>query len=137
MTTAALPSIDTPDLRVRVTEQDGGLRVHFVGNADTRAMAPLETLLCAMHDAALRSATREVAVDLRELEFMNSSCFKTFVTWIVKVQELATDKQYTLRFLSDENKHWQRRSLGALSCFAVDLIKIETHWSRPSNSQRS
>jgi hypothetical protein len=57
---------------------------------------------------------------------MNSSCFKTFITWIVRVRNLAPDAQYKIRFLSDQEKHWQRRSLGALSCFAVDLIRIES-----------
>ncbi len=68
---------------------------------------------------------REVVVDMRELEFMNSSCFKSFVTWLTDVQQLERDKQYQIRFLSDSSKHWQRRSQFALSCFAVDLVKIE------------
>jgi hypothetical protein len=63
-------------------------------------------------------------VDFRAFDFMNSSCFKAFVTWIGLVQELESG-QYKIRFLSDEGKHWQRRSLDALRCFAVDLIQIE------------
>ena len=31
-----------------------------------------------------------------------------------------------ISFLSNPNMHWQRRSLAALSCFAVDLVSIET-----------
>jgi hypothetical protein len=48
------------------------------------------------------------------------------VSWIGQVQDLEAHRQYRIRFLSDDNKHWQRRSLGALSCFAVDLIQVET-----------
>ena len=57
---------------------------------------------------------------------MNSSCFKSFVTWISDVSELEPDKQYKIRLLSKPEMHWQRRSLHALRCFAVDLISIET-----------
>ncbi|MDB4957395.1 MAG: hypothetical protein JWO36_4964, partial [Myxococcales bacterium] len=64
--------------------------------------------------------------DLRELEFMNSSCFKAFVAWIAMIRDLETDKQYRMHLLSNPNLHWQRRSLAALTCFAVDLVTIET-----------
>ena len=52
--------------------------------------------------------------------------FKVFVTWLAQVQELPTEKQYRIHFMSNPNMHWQRRSLAALSCFAVDLVTIET-----------
>ena len=41
------------------------------------------------------------------------------------LQDSAAEDQYKVRFLSDSKKHWQSRSLGALACFAVDLINIE------------
>jgi hypothetical protein len=47
------------------------------------------------------------------------------VTWINTLQEAPADAQYKVRFVADEKKHWQNRSLGALACFAVDLIRIE------------
>ncbi len=56
---------------------------------------------------------------------MNSSCFKSFVTWIGEVQDLQPDKQYRIHFRSNPEMLWQRRSLHALRCFAVDLITIE------------
>lgn len=66
-----------------------------------------------------------MVVDLTRLEFMNSSCFKSFVAWIEQVQNLDPSEQYRIQFLSDPNMHWQRRSLKALSCFAADLITVE------------
>jgi hypothetical protein len=52
--------------------------------------------------------------------------FKAFVSRLGTLQDLDVALQYRIRFLSDEEKHWQRRSLGALSSFAVDLVEIET-----------
>jgi hypothetical protein len=66
----------------------------------------------------------EVQIDLRELEFMNSSCFKSFVSWISEVSEL-TSGHYRIRFLSNPSILWQHRSLHALSCFAAELVTIE------------
>jgi hypothetical protein len=57
---------------------------------------------------------------------VNSSCFKAFVVWLEHIQELEAGQQYHLRFYSDDTKAWQRRSLQALSCFAVELVHIES-----------
>ena len=125
-TTAEIKNIETHDLRAEATQEANAVTVRLTGSAETASMGALDTMLREVHATAMRIGAREVKVDLRQLEFMNSSCFKTFITWIGQVQELEAAKQYTLRFLSDGTKHWQRRSLGALSCFAVDLIRIET-----------
>jgi hypothetical protein len=64
-------------------------------------------------------------VDFRELEFMNSSCFKCFVTWLGIVQDLEPTRQYKIVFASNRELHWQRRSLNALRCFAMGVVTIE------------
>ncbi len=124
--TTEVPTIKTSDLRSETSFQGTGVLLKLVGSAESEAMTALDDLLSKMHARAVEGAVREVTVDMRELDFMNSSCFKAFVSWIGEVQDLETQRQYRIRFLSDEQKHWQRRSLGALSCFAVDLIQVET-----------
>jgi hypothetical protein len=118
--------IQTEELLSEATYAPPDLNVRLVGSAESVAMAPLGHLLGKLHGEAVRLEVREVIIDMRELEFMNSSCFKAFVSWLGELQDLDPGRQYRIRFLSDEQKHWQRRSLGALSCFAVDLIDIET-----------
>ena len=87
----------------------------------------LEGYIEKLHQEACRLKMQKVVVDLRNLEFMNSSSFKVFITWLGHVKELPADAQYRIHVLSNPNTHqWQRRSLAALSCFAVDLVTIET-----------
>jgi hypothetical protein len=124
--TTEVPTIKTSDLRSETSFEGTGVLIKLVGSAESEAMTALDDLLTKMHARAVEGAVREVTVDMRDLDFMNSSCFKAFVSWIGEVQDLETQRQYRIRFLSDEQKHWQRRSLGALSCFAVDLIQVET-----------
>lgn len=126
MTTIDVPVIQTEELLSEATYAPPDVNVRLVGSAESVAMAPLGHLLGKLHGEAVRLEVREVTIDMRELEFMNSSCFKAFVSWLGDLQDLDPGRQYRIRFLSDEQKHWQRRSLGALSCFAVDLIDIET-----------
>lgn len=121
-----IPSIHSNDLRAEPTVGDGRLELRFAGSADSRSLAAIESMLSRVHEEALRMKVPEVAVDFRDCDFVNSSCFKAFVVWLEQIQDLSSDTQYRLRFLSDETKPWQRRSLGALMCFAVDLVQIES-----------
>jgi hypothetical protein len=123
--TTGISKIDTQYLRSEASSEGDALTVRLVGSAETEAMASLDRMLREVHAAAIAAGAREVTVDMRQLEFMNSSCFKTFISWIGQVQEVEAPRQYKVRFLSDGAKHWQRRSLGALTCFAVDLIRVE------------
>lgn len=102
------------------------IRLALDGTADVRAVNGLESLFEALHAEALRLKVHEVVVDLRQVEFMNSSCFKRLVSWLACIQDLPSERQYRIRILSDPLRHWQRRSLGALRCFAVDLVRVES-----------
>jgi hypothetical protein len=121
-----LDGIESEELTATASIFGTAARLALHGTADTRAMTPLDDLLRRLHKQCAEHGVLEVSVDFRNLEFMNSSCFKAFVTWVSTVRELDPARQYKLTFLSDRRKHWQKRSLGALSCFAVGLIKVET-----------
>jgi hypothetical protein len=104
---------------------DEVLCVVLAGTADMDAREPLQTFLRALHKKACGLGVREVAVDFRHVLFMNSSCFKGFVDWLSEVQAAGTERHYQIRFLSNPAYSWQRRSLQALRCFAMDAIRIE------------
>jgi hypothetical protein len=120
-----LPAASLGDFSVEANLRERAIQARFTGNADLRAREALEKFLVGLHAEAQRVAAEKVVVDFHRLEFMNSSCFKSFVTWIGEVQDLNADKQYRIHFRSNPEMLWQRRSLHALRCFAVDLITIE------------
>lgn len=123
MSAINIPPIRDLDFSAETSLNSDELRIKLTGSADARAVEPLSNLLPKIHAEAMRLGTKRVVVDFLELEFMNSSCFKSFVTWISMVEE-ATEK-YRVTFLSNPGMLWQRRSLHALSCFAADLVSIE------------
>ena len=118
--------IQSAELNATVTVVDHALLVRMTGTADLRVTETVEKLLSTVHQQATSGHMEQVKVDLRGLEFMNSSCFKSFVTWISQVQELAESAQYRILFFSNPAILWQRRSLNALSCFAAHLITIDS-----------
>jgi len=110
----------------RIAREGETLHLFLEGDANMSAVAEIGRMLDDVHRAARSDPTKLVLVDLRNLEFMNSSCFKKFVSWLGRVEELAQDNRYMIRFLSDPNMHWQRRSLHVLQCFAPDVVSVET-----------
>jgi hypothetical protein len=114
--------IATPDL-VTETELEGQrIAVKFVGSAEAVTLDDLTTYLEAVHRAALETNAGEVIFDVRSLEFMSASCFRSMLAWM---SELQRSPQYRARFVSDEKKRWQKRSLQTLASFGGELVCIE------------
>jgi hypothetical protein len=122
----ALPKPTSTVMTIGAVVDDDVIRIRLAGTADTEAKTDLDEMTGKLHAEAQRLKITKVVIDLRELEFMNSSCFKAFVTWLALLRDLPQAQQYRLHFVSNPSLHWQRRSLAALSCFAVDLVTIET-----------
>jgi hypothetical protein len=114
------------ELVARAVVDAGVLRLTLEGTADAAAEAALNEMLGRLHGESQRNGVREVVVDLRTLEFMNSSCFKSFITWIVAVRRLPEDQHYRIRFLANAGLHWQKRSLHAISYFGGELVSVES-----------
>lgn len=117
-------SVASGKLRADASHQDGVMNMRLAGVADYAAVDALEQLLDDVHDECVRAKVKQTSVDLRQLEFMNSSCFKCLVSWINVLQELAPASQYKVTFVSNPQMHWQRRSMHSLRCFAEDLITV-------------
>ena len=122
--------IDFPPIKSKIFQASASnegtiATLRLMGTADASVHALVQQAVTVMREQARVLQVSEVAVDMRELEFMNSSCFKCFITWLSDLLEQPAEQRYRIRFLSDPSKHWQHRSLRALSCFAVDLVTIE------------
>jgi hypothetical protein len=116
----------TDELSIVPSISDRVVTLCISGSATTYRPDELRAYLQRFHAECMRVMVTEVAVDVRNLEFMNSAGFSTFIDWLVTLQEEDKKRQYTVRYLSNNEYTWQRRSLHALQCLAVDLVKIET-----------
>lgn len=104
---------------------DTVMRLTLRGTADSSVETGFGELLGRLHNESQRAGVHEVVVDLNALEFMNSSCFKCFITWIVAVRRLPPAQNYRIRFIPNPGLHWQRRSLHAISYFGGELVSVE------------
>jgi len=119
-------SVSEGELRVESSFDEEHIDLRLSGCADARSMSSLGNAVGRAATEARQGTVREVCVDLRDLEFMNSSCFKHFVTWICAVQDAAPSVPQRFRFRSNPKMLWQRRSLHALAGLAADLVSIES-----------
>ncbi len=118
--------IDMDGLQANYRLDGKQLVVELIGNADHRTSDQMRDLCAQLHTAAMESSVTAAVIDMRKLEFMNSSCFKSLVTWVSDIQDLEPARRYKIRTLSNPAIPWQKRSLQSLQYFAVDLVSIET-----------
>lgn len=114
--------LSTPGLTARTAVEGTSFRVVFDGTAESEA-TELAAFLKVLHASAIEAKASTLVLDMRSLEFMSSACLKAFVMWINLLKD-ASDR-YAVRFVADAQKHWQGRTLTALSHFAADLVTIE------------
>ena len=103
-----------------------GYRVRLRGTISTVAPGSvLNPFVDAVHDTLFKAGAGEVKVDITDLEFCNSSGFKSFIYWVERIRSLPEERRYRLAFLSNPARRWQRTSLLALSCYGVESILIK------------
>jgi len=117
--------LNKSELSADATSMSSDFVVTFRGTADTTIVKELDEFLVHVHTSIREQRLTEVIVDFRELEFMNSSCFKSFITWLVTVRREPVQNQYSIRFYSARAHHWQKRSLHAFGHFGGELVTIE------------
>ncbi|MBV9948624.1 MAG: hypothetical protein JOZ69_17380 [Myxococcales bacterium] len=122
-----LPSIAViePGFSLEPSHDGERLNVRLTVNADMHAVKTLSAALKTIHEQAVRLQVRDVLCDLTALYFMNSSCFKAFVTWVTAALALEPQARYTIHLRSNGQLHWQKRSLEALRRLAEEVVSIE------------
>ncbi len=118
-------AIHEEDFEAEANVQGAHMQVALTGTADLTVKRQLDYFLHNLHTQAQKRALGEVSVDLRRLEFMNSSCLKSLAWWVSAVQEQPPDRRYRIVFLSSPTMYWQRRSLSALAKLAQEIISVE------------
>jgi hypothetical protein len=74
-------------------------------------------------DEIRRRALKRVEVDLRDLNFMNSSGILTLVRWITKAKSHSGGDAYQMILRYDRNVTWQRSSVPTLAKLAPNVVQ--------------
>lgn len=100
----------------------GVLRITVTGAVEMREPGDVLTPYWTRVDAEVRRRrVRRVEVDLRDLNFMNSSGILTLVRWITLAKGHGADS-YQLILQYDRNVTWQRTSVPTLAKLAPNVV---------------
>ena len=103
--------------------EEGLMRVKMAGTVEMRdpgeALNPYWTMI---DEEARRNRVKRVEVDLRDLNFMNSSGILTLVRWITRAKGHPSDSAYKLILQYDRNVTWQRTSIPTLAKLAPNVV---------------
>src|SRR3954468_24437352 len=84
---AGIAPVREEEFSAALVVEAGKTTAVFSGCADIPVKTPLDRFLRQVHDEACRRGVQDVTADLRDLEFMDSSCLKTLVWWVLTVNE--------------------------------------------------
>lgn len=74
-------------------------------------------------DEIIKRSLKRVEVDLRDLNFMNSSGILTLVRWISRVRNHSSVDSYQMVLRYDRNVTWQRSSVPTLAKLAPRVVQ--------------
>jgi hypothetical protein len=120
----AVPAIVREGFTIAVKSGDG-FWVTLSGNADMEMVPLLGPYLSQVHEYLCRVGARSVVVDIRNLYFLNSSCFKAIINWIAAIDRLDPSQKYDVKFVTNSRLNWQRRNLRSILDFAPTIVAVQ------------
>jgi hypothetical protein len=118
-----LNMLKAESLTVTPVMVEGVLRVVMTGAVEMRDPGGvLNPYWSRIDEAARAQQMKRVEVDLRDLNFMNSSGILTLVRWITKAKTHAPFDAYKLVLRYDRNVTWQRSCVPTLAKLAPNVV---------------
>lgn len=118
-----LNMLKAESLTVTPVMVEGVLRVVMTGAVEMRDPGGvLNPYWSRIDEAARAQQMKRVEVDLRDLNFMNSSGILTLVRWITKAKAHAPFDAYKLVLRYDRNVTWQRSCVPTLAKLAPNVV---------------
>jgi hypothetical protein len=113
-------------ISIDVTDTASGVGVGFVGDVDMQdPSVVLDPLFDKIHSGCVSAGIKEVDLDFRQLNFLNSSGIKAIAKWIMKLGELPAEKKYVIKIVHNKNITWQVTSLPTLTFLVPGAVKVE------------
>lgn len=123
MTEIAMQPLSAEGISITPHIASDALRVKMSGAVEMRDPGDLLNPYWTNVDEQIRSrGIKRVEVDLRDVNFMNSSGILTLVRWITKAKTHSTDSAYQLVLQYDRNVTWQRTSVPTLAKLAPKVV---------------
>jgi len=125
MTVLGIERLALEHFSIAPTWDRNTLRMAFSGDADVDARAALEVFMKRVDEQSRAAKLQSVLCDMRNLNFMNSACFKCLVQWIDAIAKSDVGQQYRVNIIKNPKMPWQARSFESLRHFGPAVVFIE------------
>ncbi len=113
-------------ISIDIADTASGIGVSFIGDVDMQDPGViLDPLFDKIHGGCVESGIKEVDLDFKQLNFLNSSGIKAIAKWIMKLGDLSEDKKYVIKIIHNRNITWQVTSLPTLTFLVPGAVKVE------------
>jgi hypothetical protein len=108
-----------------VAEEGDGAKLTFSGSIDMEDPSIiLDPFFEQIHKGAVSSKIPQVTLDVKALEFLNSSGIKAFAKWIMKLQTVPEGDRYKILILQNKDISWQTTSLPTLTFLIPGIVSM-------------
>ncbi len=109
-----------------VTMTVSGNKIVMKGNVDSAQPGKfMQPFFAEVHENILKNGIKSIEVDIKELNFLNSSGIKELVAWIMKLESVPAAEQYKIKFLCNKDLLWQESSISTILFLNPDMISQE------------
>ncbi|XXX72910.1 hypothetical protein WMF30_35210 [Sorangium sp. So ce134] len=122
MSSLRVEPVTTDSFGIEPSLRGETLSVKLSGTGDMAAAPPLGICLKALQAEVVRLSIPTVEFDVRALYFLNSSCLKSFISFICGLAGQGVKSKVV--FVTDARLGWQRRSLAAIERMSPELVSI-------------
>lgn len=85
----------------------------------------MEPFLADFHKKVITAGYKSIVLDVTQLTFLNSAGIRALVDWILLLEELQPEKQYSIKILYSSKHLWQESSMSTLVYLNPNLISKE------------
>lgn len=78
-----------------------------------------------LHNAVSDAGLKKLVVDLRALQFMNSSSIRSLVDWVEWIRKEPEKRRYVLHFLTRREATWQHTTMTAIQSFGGEHVVVQ------------
>ncbi|WP_052078558.1 hypothetical protein [Spirochaeta lutea] len=123
MSTLGVDSIQVE--RLKITVQDSPAGLVFTGDIDMEDPSTiLDPFFAKVHQGLTSQGTKEIAVDMTGLNFLNSSGIKAISKWIMQLGALGDDQKYQIKIKHNPEITWQATSLPTLTYLVPGAVEV-------------
>lgn len=85
----------------------------------------MEPFINEVHNSILENDIKSIKVDLKNLEYLNSSGIKEIVNWVTKLEILEDTKKYMITFYYNPEISWQETFVSSMVYLNQDFVTKE------------